>query len=201
MIIDIHTHTFPPTLADRALRTLSHNARARYYLSGTEDGLRASMKKAGIALSVIQPVVTSARQTETINRCAVEINRGTLQTGLLSFGGIHPDTPDPGRVLEELKKAGVPGIKLHPAYQETPLDDRRYLRILEEAGKRDLVILIHGGLDVGRPGNDCASPLHIRRALEQVCPPRLILAHMGAWRGWDEAEEILSRFPVYADTA
>ena len=24
---------------------------------------------------------------------------------------------------------------------------------------------------------------------------------MGAWRGWDEAEEILSRFPVYADTA
>ena len=131
----------------------------------------------------------------------MEINRGTLQTGLLSFGGIHPDTPDPGRVLEELKKAGVPGIKLHPAYQETPLDDRRYLRILEEAGKRDLVILIHGGLDVGRPGNDCASPLHIRRALEQVCPPRLILAHMGAWRGWDEAEEILSRFPVYADTA
>lgn len=201
MIIDIHTHTFPPALANRALRTLSHNARARYYLSGTEDGLRASMKKAGIALSVIQPVVTAARQTETINRCAVEINRGTLQTGLLSFGGIHPDTPDPGRVLEELKKAGVPGIKLHPAYQETPLDDRRYLRILEEAGKRDLVILIHGGLDVGRPGNDCASPLHIRRALEQVCPPRLILAHMGAWRGWDEAEEILSRFPVYADTA
>ena len=31
MIIDIHTHTFPPALADRALRTLSHNARARYY--------------------------------------------------------------------------------------------------------------------------------------------------------------------------
>ena len=159
------------------------------------------MLQAGIDVSVIQPVVTAARQTESINRTAYQLCQTFSDTGILSFGGIHPDTPHPRAVLRGLKEAGVPGIKLHPAYQNTPFDDSRYLRILEAAGDYGLLVLVHGGLDVGCPGNDCASPYHIRRALSQVCPPGLILAHMGAWQGWNEAEELVDTFPVYVDTA
>lgn len=201
MVIDIHTHTFPPQLAPRALSLLSQNARACFYADGTTQSLHHSMLQAGINVSVIQPVVTAARQTESINRTACQLCQTFSKTGILSFGGIHPDTPHPRAVLRGLKEAGVPGIKLHPAYQNTPFDDSRYLRILEAAGDYGLLVLVHGGLDVGCPGNDCASPYHIRRALSQVCPPGLILAHMGAWQGWNEAEELVDTFPVYVDTA
>ena len=30
---------------------------------------------------------------------------------------------------------------------------------------------------------------------------RLVLAHMGGWRNWDEVEELLSQAPVYLDTS
>ena len=73
MIIDIHTHTFPPALAPRALALLSQSARACFYADGTTQALRRSMQQAGIDVSVVQPVVTAARQTESINRTACQL--------------------------------------------------------------------------------------------------------------------------------
>lgn len=40
---------------------------------------------------MLQPVVTNPRQQETINKIALTINETSAETGLISFGGIHPD--------------------------------------------------------------------------------------------------------------
>ena len=93
------------------------------------------------------------------------------------------------------------GIKLHPAYQQTDLDDPKYLRILERAGALGLIVVTHAGFDIGFPGCRCCTPEKVRNALRQVGPVTLVLAHMGGWCCWEEVPELLADTPALLDTA
>lgn len=123
------------------------------------------------------------------------------KTGLLSFGGIHPDTSDYKEVLRRICSLGLKGIKLHPDYQETFFDDIRYKRIVTEATGLGLYILVHAGEDIGLPEPVHCRPEHILEVLRDTNTDKLILAHMGGWRLWDEVEEKLADCPVYIDTS
>ena len=201
MIIDIHTHTFPEKIAEKALRKLEQLSSSKTYVNGTADDLLRSQKQAGIDLSVIQPVVTAPAQHKTINHTAAVINETYNGKGLLSFGGIHPDCENYREILHGLVSNGIRGIKLHPVYQKTPFDDIRILRILDLASELGLVILTHAGFDIGIPGEDFVSVHHILSAIRQVHPQKLILAHMGGWECWDIVEKELTGAPVWFDTS
>lgn len=201
MIIDFHAHAFPSSLAGRALEKLASSARAKNYLDGTAQALSRSAREAGIDYSVLLPVVTKPNQQESINRAAVETNEHSAETGLLSFGGIHPDNSDYRLILRRLAESGVPGIKLHPVFQQVYLDDIRYLRIIECACENDLIVLIHGGYDIGYPGCEYSSVSHIASMLEKIRPQKLVLAHMGGWGCWDQVEEHIVGKDVWLDTA
>ena len=200
-IIDIHTHTFPESIAARAIGRLSAASHTKAFTDGTETGLIASMQRAGIGLSVILPVATSPRQVVRINDASIAINERTEETGLLAFGCMHPDYEDWRAELGRIRAAGVPGIKLHPVYQGVDVDDTRCLRILGRAAELGLCVLIHAGLDVGFPGVVRGSPRMIVHALNEVGPVRLILAHMGGWRCWDEVLDLLPATGAYLDTS
>lgn len=201
MIIDFHTHTFPEQIAKRAIAKLSGSAHIKSYSDGTLDGLKDSMKAAGIDYAVLLPVVTKPGQEQDINELAIETNGHFQETGILSFGGIHPDNEDYRRILKNLAEHGIPGVKLHPVFQQTNFDDIRYLRIMECACENNLIILTHAGFDVSFPGADFVSPARIRSACEHLHPDKLVLAHMGGWNDWDSTEELLTGFGVYLDTA
>lgn len=201
MIIDFHTHAFPDALAERAVSKLSAMSHIPAFSDGTYCALSASAREAGIDLSVVLPVATSAKQVTTINSTAAHINEHTRETGLLSFAGIHPDTPNAREELGNIASLGFKGIKLHPVYQGVDLDDPRYLRILERAGELGLIVITHAGLDIGYPGEVRCSPEMVANALRQVGPVTLVLAHMGGWRQWDRARELLAGTSVYLDTA
>ena len=201
MIIDFHTHTFPEQIARRAIAKLSNSAHIKNYSDGTLEGLKHSMKAAGIDHAVLLPVVTKPTQAEDINRLAIELNNRSRQTGILSFGGIHPDNEDYKAIIKDLAKHGIPGVKLHPVFQETYFDDIRYLRIMECACENDLIILTHAGYDISFPGADFSAPARIRSAYQQIQPKKLVLAHMGGWGCWNDTEELLADCSVYLDTA
>lgn len=201
MVIDFHTHTFPRTLAGRAISRLAESARARNYLDGTEDTLCASMREAGIDYSLVLPVVTKPSQQEHINRNAIEINERSNETGLLSFGGIHPDNEDYREILHGLANNGIKGIKLHPVFQRTYLDDIRYLRIMECACENGLIILTHAGYDISYPNEDYSGVSHIVSVLDTIRPDKFVLAHMGGWDCWKEVEEKLLGRDVWLDTS
>lgn len=201
MIIDFHTHSFPKKIASRALNSLSLSANMPYYLSGTVSALLQSMKKSGIGYSVVLPIATSDRQYETINRTAIELNSCWKETGIISFGSVHPDNSNYREILRNLAENGVKGIKLHPVFQSAYLDDPRYLRIIECACENGLIVLTHAGYDISFPGKDYAVPSHIKAMLHQVHPDKMILAHMGGWGCWDEVEELLVEEPVWLDTS
>ena len=150
-MIDFHTHIFPEKIASRAIASLEQKAKMRAHVSGVEASLRASMDKSGVDLSIILPVVTNPHQFETVNRVAVETNEHTKETGLLSFGGIHPDNDNYREIIQFLAGHGCKGIKIHPVYQGVAIDDIRFLRIIDCAEEYGLVTITHAGYDIGFP--------------------------------------------------
>ena len=201
MIIDFHTHTFPDKIAARAIAQLEQASHSRAFTNGTVEGLKASMREAGIGASVVMPVATNPHQVEHVNDASIALNNAGAQSGVYSFGCMHPDYPEPESELERIAASGIKGIKLHPVYQGTDFDDARYIRILKACRQLGLIVLIHAGFDIGFPGMEEAQPEKIRRAVDQVPDLTLVLGHMGSWLCWQKAEKLLSDLGLYIDTS
>ena len=159
MIIDIHTHTFPDKIAAATLDKLKRLSHTTPFTDGTAAGLAASMARAGVDRSVVMPVATSPHQVPHVNDASARMNELGVQTGVLSFGCMHPDFDGWKEELARVQRLGLKGIKLHPEYQGTDFDDPRYLRILDRCGELGLVVLTHAGLDVGMPGKTLTTAL------------------------------------------
>lgn len=201
MTIDMHTHTFPEKIAAGALEKLSAASHTRPFTDGTASGLVRSMGEAGVDLSIVLPVATTPRQVERINDSSAGLNRGAGEANVFNFGCMHPDFEGWHAELARVKELGLKGVKLHPVYQGTDFDDPRYLRILDRAGELGLIVVTHAGLDVGYPGVVRCSPEMVRRAVGQVGPVKLVLAHMGGWKSWGRVLELLPDTPVMIDTS
>mgnify|MGYP003289644417 FL=1 len=199
-MIDFHTHIFPDKIAARSIESLSKVSGVKAATDGTLNGLLASMDRSGVDLSVIMPVVTKPTQFESVNTFAAKVNE--QYTGrLLSFGGIHPDSEDYKSELNRIKELGLPGIKLHPDYQGVMIDDVRYMNIIEYADALGMIIMVHAGIDIGLPEPVHCPPDKARKVLDTLKPKKLVLAHMGGWKQWDEVYEYLAGEQVYLDTA
>ncbi len=201
MIIDFHTHTFPDKIAGSVIGKLQRLSRSRPVTNATNDGLRRSMEQAGIDLSILLPVMTNAGQVHKLNDLAARINERWQETGLLSFGGMHPDVENYKEALNHVAELGLKGIKIHPAYQGADFDDIRYLRIIDKASELGLIVLTHAGWDIGIPGHNYCDTKHIQRVMREVGPDRLVLAHMGGWQDWKAVGEELAGLPLYFDAS
>jgi len=201
MIIDFHTHTFPRQIAARALEVLGTSEGLKPFTNGTNEGLIDSMDRCGVDISILLPVVTKVIQTEDINRIAALIEEET-NGRLISFGGIHPEDDNYVQHLKGLKADGVKGIKLHPVFQHVYFDDIRYKRIVDKASELDLITMVHTGLDISMPDAEYATAAHLIPVIKELKPKKLLLAHMGSWKNWEEAEEVVGECPeVYIDTS
>lgn len=197
-MIDFHAHTFPDRIAAMAIHKLEHKAHATSFSDGTQAGLLQKMALAGIDHAVVLPVATNPA------KCAHMNDLSLAQAGdarLTYFAAIHPDAPDWYEELGRAKALGFKGVKIHPVYQDVPIDDPRFVRILARCGELELIVVMHGGLDIGFPGVERCSPKMLRNALRQAGPVTLIAAHMGGWRNWQEVPEHLLDTGVYLDTA
>lgn len=201
MIIDFHTHTFPDKIAGSVIGNLQLMSRSRPFTDATNDGLRRSMEQASIDLSILLPVMTNVRQVYKLNDFAARINEHWEESGLLSFGGIHPEVENYKEVLNHVVQLGLKGIKIHPAYQRADFDDIRYLRIIDRASELGLIVLTHAGWDIGIPEHNYCTTRHIQHVMQEVGPDRLVLAHMGGWQDWNAVEQELAGLPVYFDAA
>ena len=200
-IIDIHVHTFPEKIAQNAINSLQEKSGTKAFYEGTFFSLQKSMLESGITYSILQPVATKPSQVISINNYAIKINQDSNKTKIISFGAMHPDFENYSEELLRIFNSGIKGIKLHPVYQGVNVDDEKYIKILEYAGEIGLITLIHAGWDVGFPGEPQALPDKMLRALKSSGNFNVILAHMGGWKIWFEAQELFSKTNVYIDTA
>ena len=201
MTVDFHTHIFPDKIAKAAISKLAAAGDSVPFTDGTLAGLKKSMKEGGIDYSVILPVATNAHQFDSVNRFAAEING---KDGIFSFGGIHPDNENVEEKLDYIKSLGLKGIKLHPDYQKTFIDDERYIRIISHCIKIGLYVSIHSGIAVGYPDPVHCIPeraLKLLKAVPQHSEPKIIFAHTGAFGMWNAVEKYLVGQNVYFDLA
>ena len=201
MIIDFHTHTFPDSIAAKTIEKLKSAAGVPSHSDGTAAGLSASTAEAGIDYALVLPIATDPRQVATINEVAYKTNLSANRKRLLSFGAIHPDSPDIKKVLRGIASLGLRGIKLHPDYQGVFFNDIRYKRIVECATDLGLYVVVHAGVDIGLPEPVHTKPADILEVIKDTGTDKLILAHMGGWRMWDEAAELLADQDVMIDTS
>lgn len=196
-MIDFHTHIFPNRIAKNTLEAMRVSCDSDPFTDATASGLRESSENAGIDCSVILPVATRPGQFASVNRFAEQF-RG--QDGLLSFGGIHPETSDYKGELNYLNEHGFKGIKLHPDYQQTFINDIKYKRIISYASELGLIVSVHAGFDPSYKELTHCTPERIVDMFDDVKPDKLVLAHMGGFFMWDEVEKELIGIPAWFDT-
>ncbi|MBI5385361.1 MAG: amidohydrolase family protein [Verrucomicrobia bacterium] len=196
MVIDIHTHAFPDHLAQRAMAQLqAETDEVKAVLNGTVADLLHSMDRAGIDASVVASIATRPEQFEPILRWSAAI----CSDRILPFPSVHPSAPNAAEQVRRIAAEGFRGFKLHPYYQNFTVDEERLTPIYTAAAECGLVLLLHGGFDIAFPLDRLADPVRILQVTERFPRLKLVAAHFGAWKDWDEVERHLVGRSIYMD--
>lgn len=204
MIIDFHTHVFPDKIAQKTIDLLAAKAQIPPFSDGSVAGLLDEMEKGGADIAVTLPVLTNPLQFEGVNRFALQINERFANESrrLISFAGIHPKCDSIEEKMAWIRKSGFLGVKLHPDYQETYINDQGYIKILECAKELDLIVVTHAGVDGGyRDKPVMCPPALTKEVIRKVGHSKLVLAHYGGNEMSDDVLDMLCGEDVYFDTA
>jgi len=199
MVIDFHTHAFPDAIAERAIASLVGGSGGIYppCSDGTLAGLLSCMDTFGVDISVLQPVITKASQLHSLNEWAAS----TASHRIVPFGGIYPHTEDYKADIDFVASLGLKGLKFHAEYQGFTVDEPKMLRIYDYAFEKGLIVLHHAGFDPAFPPPFHSSPERFRSIARAMRGGRLVLAHLGGQRQWDDVEKYLVGENVYLDTS
>ena len=96
---------------------------------------------------------------------------------------------------------GIRGLKFHAEYQSFTVDDPKMLRIYDYAFEKGLTVLHHAGFDPAFPAPFHSSPERFRNIARAMRGGRLVVAHLGGQRQWDDVEKYLVGENVYLDTS
>ncbi len=195
-IIDMHTHVFPDALAASAIVSLeaAGDLTARY--DGTVAGLVAEMDRAGVDVSVTQPVATRPEQVPSINDWVA----GVASDRVVPFGAMHPDLADPSAEIARMASLGLRGFKLHPEHQAFDPHEERMDAIYAAAVQHEMVVFFHAGADVIHT-TVRGTPESFATVLDEWPDLTFVLAHLGGFRQWRGVAHVLAGRNVWLDTA
>jgi uncharacterized protein len=192
-ITDFHTHAFPDSLAERAMRALlAGTTDVTAWHDGRLSSLVASMDRAGIQRAVVCSIATKPEQFGKILAWSAEIRSDRI----VPFPSLHPADPDPVGRVRAIADAGFIGVKLHPYYQDFDLADAVMEPVYRALSDCRLVLVCHTGFDVAFPRIRRADPARIAALLERHPQLRFVATHLGAWEDWDEVDARLIGRPI-----
>lgn len=198
MIIDFHTHCFPDKIAEKAVEKLSFlSGGLKYHTDGTVNGLKTSMEKGGVDISVVLNIATNAHQQKSVNDFAKQIDN---EQNIVAFGSVFPFAEDAFEQLEYIKELGLKGVKLHPDYQGFFVDDEKIKPIYKKISELGLITVFHAGNDYGFAPPYGATPERIERALKWFESP-VVAAHWGGINCNEGVIEHLCSKDIYFDTS
>jgi predicted TIM-barrel fold metal-dependent hydrolase len=190
VIIDFHTHIFPPWLKERrdeyvkcdpCFSLLYSQPKARL---ATAEELIAAMDEAGIDLSVVLNIgwVSHELCVKTNDYILDSVLR--YPTRLVGFCAIQPRAGDAAIAeLERCAKAGAKGIgELRSDVQGFDLTDRRTMKpVVEAALKHNLIFLTHSSEPVGHDyfGKGSITPDILYSFIRAFPNLKVVCAHWG----------------------
>ena len=196
LIIDMHVHIYPTTLARRAM-VVAGREHEDYEKMPVKENLWKRMEEEHVDLSVVQHVTSKPATQTDVNRFACEIVRNNV----ISFGGLHPDCDNVIEEIERLNDMRMAGIKFHPPFQKLDISDEQYIPMWKHINHLGFPVLIHCGR-ARVEGEFDLYPSGIAKFIRYLSDVPVVLAHMGGRSGKPEEERILFDFPenVYIDT-
>jgi predicted TIM-barrel fold metal-dependent hydrolase len=190
VVIDFHTHIFPPWLKERrdeytkrdpCFSLLYSQPKARI---ATVEELLASMDEAGIDLSVVLNIgwVSHELCVKTNDYILDSVSR--YPTRLVGFCAIQPRAGDAAIAeLERCAKAGAKGIgELRSDVQGFGLTDKTEMKpVVDAALKHDLIFLTHSSEPVGHEysGKGSITPDILYSFITAFPNLKLVCAHWG----------------------
>jgi predicted TIM-barrel fold metal-dependent hydrolase len=214
MIIDIHTHMFPPDICNNRqkyfqgepeFRLLYDNPKSE--LIGASELLR-NMDDQGIDKSVVFGFPWNNLEISRLQNDYIMKMADAHPDRLIGFCCLNPAHPEAAREVERCIQGGLKGVG-ELAFYQSGFDDRTLdalspvMALCEEKG---LPVLIHTNEPVGHlyPGKAPMTLLEIYRMVQRFPRNTLILAHWGGGLFFyhlmkNEVKDALKR--VYVDTA
>ncbi len=197
MIIDFHTHAFPDALANEVVASLARFGKIKPHTTGTHQSLLTSMNRAGIDISVVCTIATKPSQFSQIFHWLLQIQSQRI----IALPSIHPNDINWHNHLQMIDRAGFPGLKMHPFYQDFTVDDGLLFPLYQSMSDMGLFLMLHCGHDLAHPPSKRASPEKIFNIIKAFPKLKVIATHLGGWKMWEEVEETLLGKSVYLDTA
>lgn len=184
-IIDCHTHIYPEAIADKASASIR-----KFYTLGDEEiaGSPAELLRrgnaAGIDRFVVLPVGMKPTHVRHVNEFILQQTR--LQPRFIGFGTVHAAMEDLTEELQWIRESGLRGVKMHPDFQQFPIDDPRLYPAYEML-QGTLPLMLH----MGDKRYDYSHPARLRRVLELFPDLQVIAAHFGGYSMYETAYEYL----------
>jgi len=214
VIIDAHTHMFPPEIVERrdayaerdaGFAALYADPKARL---ATAEDLVASLVSSGVDAAVaLNFGWRDAGLCTSTNDYILDAAR-RYPGRIIPFCMVQPaDGPSAARELERCVAAGARGIgEMRPEEQGYDLDDRALVApLVEAAGSLRVPLLLHASEPVGHlyPGKGTLTPERLLRFVEAFPQATIVLAHWGGGLPFYALmpEVARSLANVYVDTA
>lgn len=198
MLIDFHTHCFPPKVAEKAIPHLAAICGQTPLTDGTFDDTREKMKGWGVDKFLALNIATAPKQQTNVNNFAASMDK---EPAVRALGSVHAAAPDALEELERIKSLGLPGIKLHPDYQEVEMDDKTLLEVYDLCSQWDMFCVFHAGFDPVSPDTTRVFPQKALQIHKKFPRLKMVLAHMGSFARWGEVEELLAGTNIFFDTS
>ena len=194
-IIDMHSHIFPPGVAEKVIHALETYYGSRWNGTGELDDLLRNLRRAKITRSVIFSSATKPSQVIPINNFLSRLQQQYPEL-LIAFGTLHPEFPDCEAEVRRIRELGLHGVKFHPDFQQFHIDAPCMDRIYEAVGGT-LPLLFH----IGDSRTQFSKPerlLNIHRRYPEL---KLIAAHLGGYSEWDLSWKYLIGQDIWLDTS
>jgi predicted TIM-barrel fold metal-dependent hydrolase len=157
----------------------------------------------------------------TTNQALEKLDKASSvpQYPVIGFGTIHPRFEGYRDEIHRMKELGIRGVKLQPSFQQFYPDDERMFPVYEELIKAGLIILFHAGDEIKPAPIIYSTPQRLGRVLDAMQseidnrgyrvqignkprgPIKIVAAHLGGYRMWDQVEEHLLGRDLHFDVS
>lgn len=201
-VFDVHTHTYPEAIAEKACINLGKFYGFTVLGKGTYADLESQAADNNVGGYLLFSVATNAHQVEKVNTSIASLAELSRSHGFktVGFAGMHQDFPDFEGEINRCLEIGLKGVKIHPDIQGVDIDDSKLLPLYEILQAKNLPLYLHMGDN--RPQYRFSEARKLVHVLDSFPHLRVVAAHLGGYRALDEAEELLAgRDNVMYDTS
>lgn len=214
MIIDFHTHIFPPVFEDKRADYLSRDATlAALYSNGdltmaSAEDLVSSMDEAQIEKSVVMGLGWTNLEAAKVSNEYILNSAARYKGRLIPFCSVNPAWGETAlKEVESNVASGARGVgELHPDTQGFSFSDSAVMDpFMSLLGSYDVILLTHASEPVGHqyPGKGTVTPSLLMNLIEKYPEVNIVCSHWGGglpiYRLMPEVDAALGK--VYFDSA